>query len=106
MILKTLMLAAVVLAGCADRKPITPESYASVYARAKLIREHFKDRPDSADRYLGALYRESGLTPERMDAFLDEKRKHPQDMEKLQRLIMDEINRLDPRKPPAPGKAP
>ena len=106
MVLRLFACAALVFACCAKKPSLTDEQYASVYVRARLIQEQFKNRPDSVSAYLGALYRSWGVTPGDMETFIAGKEKKPGDLEKLQQRVLEELKKLDPRPKPSDKKAP
>lgn len=95
-----LAMALLVFGGCKEKvSTISDQKYASVYARSCLISEHFKNSPDSAGKYTAALYKFEGVAPADMEAFVKEKGGNPEDWEKTQQMVIEELRKLNPTLP-------
>ncbi|OGJ88336.1 MAG: hypothetical protein A2268_05500 [Candidatus Raymondbacteria bacterium RifOxyA12_full_50_37] len=87
-------------ASCSGAKdhPISINQYARFYARYALISDTYKDNRDSLQACINGLYASEELTPEQIHLFVRSHEENPEEYSKIQEAIVEELERLNPRK--------
>jgi hypothetical protein len=95
--------------GCTEKKNLSDRKFARFYAKKSLLTQYYGNQKDSLDTYMAGLYLEENVSPEQIKAYIEEKEKEPEQWEKTQKLIVEELGRLEPaaaRKTPKDEKGP
>ena len=90
--------------GCTEKKTLSDRKFARFYAKKSLLTRHFGNHKDSLDTYMAGLYLEENVSPEQIKAYIEGKEKEPEQWEKTQKLIVEELGRLEPAAPPKERK--
>jgi hypothetical protein len=87
---------------CGKIRPISADQYARFAAKKAFIIDHCRNMPDSLGPYLAGLYKSEALNPEKVQDFVDQANKYPEQWIEIQQKIVAEIEKLNPRRPNTP----
>ena len=81
--------------GCSEKKTLADRKFARFCAKKSLLTRYYGNQKDSLDVYMAGLYLEENVSPEQIKVYIEEKEKEPEQWEKTQKLIVEELGRLE-----------